>query len=240
VVTGEGGTAELPPIRPGKLTLAARAERYHASEPREWSVLAEDEAEEYILALEPVGDTVEVRVSGPLGAPAQSEVLVASPPQHPQTPNWRGASDAAGRIAVPRDLPPSVLVVRSPGAGFHVAPWPPSQDVASIAVVLPAAAPPLTIATVDGRDEPVPFARVALWVAGYKLSDGVLAWATGSRGAGSRANGRCSLANLPVGPLEGLAWTGNRDAEAFSGGLDGLRTRVAYPWPEPWVLEVIR
>ena len=134
-----------------------------------------------------------------------------------------------------------MLLVRHPSAGGAVRAWPPAGDPDSVVWSLPPAAPRplnLEVRTPSG-EEPARQAELALWLDGFRLSGGALAWLTRSRPF-TGPDGLWVGNNLPPRSVSVLAWSRQLHAEAASGSLDTLASELAYPWPSPATLRAVR
>jgi hypothetical protein len=99
-----------------------------------------------------------------------------------------------------------------------------------IGLASPAAAP-LALQAVDGFGAPVPWADVALFVDGRRLSGAALGWLTENPSATNR-RGFWSGRNLPAQKVSVLVWHAEARERARSGALDHLRREIPYPWRE--------
>lgn len=240
-VTDDTGMARLPPLRPGQLELRAAAEGYRPM--REPLAVTLDEADtdtdrDFELALEPLGETVELTLVLPGGAPAAgAEVMVVDPAG---TSRATARADGRGVTRVPRE-PAGVLLARHPGAAFLARDWRPAPGETELRWELPpTASQPLSIRVRDpGGEVAAPRAELALWVGGVRLSGGLLAWLTLAPPAAD-GQGLWIGRNLPPVPVGVLAWERRLHAEAAAGGLDAQAVEIGYPWPDPVEIRVLR
>lgn len=237
---GGDGTVRLPPPRPGRLEIHASAEGYRPlAEPLVVEVPDPPQDREVEIALEPVGETLPLRLTLPDGSPAAGAeaTRVDSAPPHRTLSTAR--ADAAGVLEVPLEPRQGLLLLRHPGAGFGVLDWARRVDEGTAEWSFPPAAPPLDVRILaPGGEAPARMAGIALWVDGRRLSDGLLHWLTGAL---PRARGGAWLARgLPAGPVRVLAWLPESDAEAATGALDPLAEDVGYPWPATVEIEAVR
>lgn len=238
--TDADGVALLAPFRQGSVEVSATAEGYMPSEPLHREVPDPAEDNDFRIALEPLGDAVEVHLGLPSGAPAVgAEVLLLGAPGGSTL--FAGGADADGHVQVPRPAGGATLLIRHPEAGGMVRQWPLSAETDRVTWSLPPAAPqPLTLEVRTPSGEgPARQAEVALWLDAHRLSGTALVWLANTRPF-TDPNGHWVGHNLPPEPLAVLAWSRNLGAEAAAGDLDTLATEIAYPWPSPAVVRAVR
>jgi hypothetical protein len=185
------------------------------------------------VLLEPVGATVPLRLWLPGGAPAAGAEVMLVDSLATGRSLFAGRTDGEGVVRLPRE-PAGIALARHPAAAFLVREWQPQEGQEEPAWDLPPAAErPLAIQVKDASGEnAAPDAELALWVAGRRLSGGVLVWLTGAPPLAD-ASGSWTGAHLPRGPVSILAWERPRRAQVGVGNLDAQATAVAYPWPDP-------
>jgi len=96
----------------------------------------------------------------------------------------------------------------------------------------------LEVRTPSG-EEPARQAELALWLDGFRLSGGALAWLTRSRPF-TGPDGLWVGNNLPPRSVSVLAWSRQLHTEAASGSLDTLAREIPYPWASPATLRAVR
>lgn len=237
------GIAHLPPLRPGRVELSASADGYRPS--AESLVLEIGEATGEIerqIPLQPVGETVALRLSLPGGSPAAgAEVLRVDGAASGNT-LFFGAAGADGVVEVPVEPRSGLLLLRHPDAGSSIVDWR-EVDVAAGPrpwTFPPRSAEPLTVRVLQpSGDEPMGRARVALWVGGRKISAGLARWLFDARPAAD-PNGYWVAHRLPAMPVRVVAWSLGLEDEAATGALDPLATDVPYPWPVKVEVRVVR
>lgn len=233
VRTDERGEARLPPLREGSIEIRASAEGYSPlREPLRAQVVDGETDQTFEILLEPVGETVALRLSLPDGAPATgAHVLLVDSLATGQS-LFSARADGEGLVEVPRKQS-GILLVRHAAAAFLVREWLPEEDEAGWALP-PAAGLPLMIHVKDssGRSA-LPKADLALWVDGRRLDGRWLAWLMGGAEPRADANGYWTGRNLPRGTVEILAWGPGAREEALAGSLDAQATGVRFPWADP-------
>ncbi|HEX6202609.1 MAG TPA: hypothetical protein VF100_06370, partial [Thermoanaerobaculia bacterium] len=242
--TADGeGVVRLPPPRPGRLSIGASADGYRPpAEPLIVEVPDPPIDHELEIALEPVGETVAVRLTLPGGAPAAgAEVMRVDGTPRPGPGLFTGRADEAGVVQVPVEPRGGLLLVRHPAAASAVVDWTRRAGEEAVAHALPPPAPaPLALRVLDPSGEgPARGAGVTLWLGDRRLSGGVLAWLTEAppRTDGS---GTWISRRLPAQPLRVLAWSPPLGPEVEAGGYDALATEVPYPWPATVEIEAVR
>ena len=235
--TGEEGVAELQPLRPGELMVAARADGYLPSETLTETVPEAEVERELTLRLRPVGPTKALRLLLPGGAPAAGAELRAQRGLGDDSALWQGRGDAEGEVQVPDLAEGAFLLVRHPQAGSVVREW--RGGVEMVQWTLPPAAPPLAVAAVRPSGEAAAYVPLALWLDGVRLTGRSLAFLAWSLHAGAGQDGSWLGRNLPPTPLRLLAWTAAEQEAALDGLFDARALAVAAPWPAVVRLETV-
>lgn len=233
VFTGDDGGASLNPLRPGKLTLSARAEGYEFSEVDQEDVTEQDNERTIVLPLTPVGSTRFLKMLLTGGEPASGAEVIAVDSLEDQ-PVWQGSCNTQGVVEVPRRLDRRLLLVKHPRAGFLVRLWsaPPEVDAVT-SWSLPEIASPLEARIHLADREPARWARVALIQQGLLLQGSLLRWLAGDSMAD--ANGFYRATHLPATPIKLVSWM----PEATDAAIEALATDIAYPWPSGIEIEAI-
>lgn len=235
--TDEEGVAELQPLRPGELMVAARADGYLPSETLTETVLEGEIERELTLRLRPVGPTRALRLLLTGGAPAAGAELRAQRGLGDDSILWQGRSDASGEVQVPDLAVGAYLLVRQPQAGSLVREW--RGGAEAVEWALPRAAPPLAVAAVRPSGEPASYVPLALWLDGVRLTGRSLAFVAWSLHAGAGEDGSWLGRNLPPEPLRLLAWTAAEQEAALAGLFDARALAVPAPWPAAVRLETV-
>lgn len=227
--TDDAGVARLPPLPPGELLVHAEADRYFRSE-RMPAQIVEDRQSELTIELQPMGETTQLELRLPGGAPASGAELRAQYAAWNELPVWQGRADVEGRVDIPLRVTGAWLAVRHPDAGAWIQGWDP-QGEPSVSWQLPAAAGALVIRSVgpDGRVVPGSALAVRLpacWVAGRTL-----AWLAGTAVGGTDAGGVWRSERLPEVPLLVAAGSVDTVRLALQGFIDGSAVRLTAPWP---------
>lgn len=236
VKTEEAGEARLPPLRRGSVELRASADGYSKMREATKEEIPDENTERtFELRLEPIGETVAVRLRLPNGAPASDAqaLLVRSLAEGEEV--FSGRADGEGVVQVPRGQS-GVLLLKHPAAAVAVRDWQPQPEGAEEPDpewALPATAEqPLTVLVKDpARNEAVARAEILLWLDGRRLSGRCLAWLTG-RPTGTDANGFWTGNNLPRTGLSILAWAPQGRQGGVAGPSNSQATPVAYPWTQ--------
>jgi hypothetical protein len=239
LVTDATGVAWLPPLRQGSLELQATAEGYlPMPQPVEERVDGATN-QGFEIPLEPVGETVALRLRLPDGAPATRADVSLVESLATGASVFTARADGEGLVQATRKQA-GFLLVKHPAAGFLVREWPPQSGDEEAEWVLPApAGQPLTIQVVDATGQyAVANAELALWVQDQRLAGATLAWLTGSPAEADNI-GSWTAANLPRGPVTVLAWGPRVRDEARSGRLDAQASAAEPPWPNPVVVRAI-
>lgn len=236
------GVAQLPPLRKGRIELTAVADGYlPMSEPLHREVTDPAQDRFIRLALQPLGETVAVALRLADGTPAAGAEVLLTGSLDGRPALFSGRAGADGVVPVPRPPGAVVLLVRHPSAGGAVRAWPPAGDPGGVTWTLPPAAPrplDLEVRTPSG-EEPARQAELALWLDGFRLSGGALAWLTRSRPF-TGPDGLWVGHNLPPRSVSVLAWSRQLHTEAASGSLDTLAREIPYPWASPATLRAVR
>ncbi len=235
--TDEEGVAELQPLRPGELMVAARADGYLPSETLTETVPERELERELTFRLRPVGPTKALRLRLPGGAPAAGAELRAQRGLGDDSALWQGLTDATGEVQVPDLAEGAFLLVRHAQAGSLVRGW--RGGVETAVWTLPPAAPPLAVAAVRPSGEPAAYVPLALWLDGVRLTGRSLAFVAWSHHAGAGQDGSWLGRNLPPEPLRLLAWTAAEQEAALAGLFDARALAVPAPWPAAVRLETI-
>jgi len=142
---------------------------------------------------------------------------------------------------LPQYVDGAMVLIRHPMAASGAKRWEtPSDSAQEVVWTLAEAAPePLSIIVRTRWGEPAPWAQLALWIDGYRVSDAALQWLTYSRSGSADANGFWSGSHLPKAPLRVLAWGRSRIADAQSGAFDGFATAISYPWDHRIEIEAL-
>jgi hypothetical protein len=234
VKTEETGEARLPPLRRGSVELRASADGYAKMREATKEEIPDENAERtFELRLEPIGETVAVRLRLPNGAPASGAqvLLVRSLAEGDEV--FSGSADGEGVVEVPRGQA-GVLLLKHPAAAVAVRDWQPgpeNSDEPGPEWALPVPAErPLTVQVKDpSRKEGVAGAEILLWLDGRRLSGRSLAWLTGGRPT-TDPNGFWTGNNLPRTALAVLAWARQGGDTGAAGPSDSQATSITYPW----------
>ncbi len=241
--TGEDGLSELPPLRPGKLTLQARAKGYQPSPVLEEPIAEGATRREFVLRLQPESPTLRWRIRMLGGKPAAgAELRLLTSLDAAGQELWQGHSDARGNVEFPQPKTAAWLLVRHAQAASQLRLLvPPETPLAAERELLlaPASPAPLRLSIRNRWQEPASWAELAVWIEGVRVAGGVLSWLTWGQLAGANREGFWQGQNLPRTPLHVLAWSRSQREAAQAGNLDSLAVTVPYPWPDPVVLEAI-
>lgn len=231
VMADKEGVARLPPIRPGRLEVDVSNDGYFPSGIRVQPVGEGEGDRRLTVVLRPVGETADLRLVLPTGAPARQAAVAIVPDLEGSPGSWWATADGDGRVEVPERLQGQLLVVLHPQAGFLVRRWQvPGSTPARWP--LPDAAPPLALRTLSPAGEPAA-AMLGLVIDGHRIAGSILRQLTGSASNASDADGRWAARNLPAGTVQVVAWSDpGSEARFRSGFLDSLAVTVGYPWPE--------
>jgi len=242
VIADDRGLALLPPPRRGVLEIHASAVGYRPMrEPLSVEVADPDADREVEILLEPVGETVRLRLTLPSGAPAAGAEVLRLASLHARSSLYSGRADAAGTVDVPRQPELGVLLLRHPEAAFGIEDWRAlSAGEAREWTFATAAGRPLAIRTMDPSGEvPEPLVELAVWIDGRRLSGTALAWLTGARSMTDH-HGFWLGTRIPPGEISVLAWARQRQEEAMASSLDTLAIEVPYPWPDGIEVRTVR
>lgn len=219
-ITNAEGRAFLPPMRPGEMTIRAKANGYFDSDVKRDVVMRDDARGEFEIPLRALGETVAVKIRNPDGTPAASAgVWAVRTTGGYEPPLWQGVADADGAVAVPRTVRSAFFLIRPRDAAAAVRRLDRDDEVTWS--LSPAA--PLTLQV--GRR-----ALIAVWIDDVRVAGHPLRLLTDAYGATDN-DGLWSTASLPVQPLRVLAWRTASAAAVESGAYDLAATRLAYPWP---------
>ncbi len=179
--TDDEGVALLSPLHQGQLEIRAFAEGYRELvRPVAAEVLDGETDQTFEVALEPLGETVTVRLRLPGGAPAAGADVLLLESLATGVSVFSGYASAGGEIQAPREPPFGVFLVRHPEAAFLVRRWQPQDGEYEIDWTLPAAGRSLLVRVKDTwGEEVVPRAELTLWIDGWRLSGTTLTWLTG-------------------------------------------------------------
>jgi hypothetical protein len=230
--TGDDGVAHAMPLRPGEVEIGASAPNFEKAELKD-KVPEGDFSREITLRLKPLEGTPVAFVLSS-GQPALgAQVRVRS--DSTGSPAVLSA-DETGRVTLPDSAVGTPLLVRAPGAASGFVTWDGQAD--SIALGPPG--PPLTLAARKDSGDPAAWARLAVWVDGFRFSGDTLQWAFNA--AAVDRNGLTMLQGLPARSVDVLLWS-PRDQRvsgmAEAGGFDAQRTTVAFPWPSVATVTVV-
>ncbi len=244
VKTGETGEARLPPLRPGSVEMRASADGYaKMREATKAEIPDENTDRRFELRLEPIGETVAVRLRLPNGAPASNAQILLLRTLAEGEEVFSGRADGEGVVEVPRGQG-GVLLIKHPAAAVSVRDWQPRPEDAESAAEGAApewtlAAPadhPLTILVKDpAGKQGVARADLALWLDGRRLSGRTLGWLMGGPPSTDQ-NGFWTGGNLPRTALSILAWSPEARSGGTTGALDAQAIAVTHPWTR--VIEV--
>jgi hypothetical protein len=232
--TDDTGVVRLPPLRAGTLDLRASADGYSkSSQELKAQILDENAEQTFEIRLEPLGETVAVRLRLPDGAPASGAQVMLVDSLAAGNALFSAAAQGDGLVRPPRQQK-GVLLIRHPAAAFLVRDWSPREDEGGVEWALPPAADrPLMLQIRESTGRSVaPRADLALWIEGRRLSGGLLAWLAGSAPMAD-VNGYWMAKNLPRTPVQILAWGPRVQEDARAGNLDSQATGVPFPWPDP-------
>jgi hypothetical protein len=229
VTTDQEGVAWLPPLRPGRVEVTARAEGYvPMGEAVEKDV--EEEAEGHLdLTLEPLGEMVSLRLRLPSGAAAEgAEVALVD---GAGSIFLERRADAEGLVALPRNRP-ALALARHPQTAFDWRLWDPSKVEEGSVWGLALSPGPLRVRVMDpwGKD-PSPRARIVLWCEGTLLADAALFWLTHTRPMADPA-GYWHIERPPLRPLGIVAWGMGAGSGTSAMTSEPLATFLSPPFPE--------
>lgn len=234
VKTDEKGRAQLPPLREGSLEIRTSAEGYsRLQEPLKAQVTDDEGDQTFEILLEPVGETIALRLNLPGGAPAAGAQVLLVDSLAAGNNLFSARADGEGVVRAPRNQR-GTLLVRHSAAAFSVREWQPQEDEGEMVWSLPkAAGRPLILQVRDAAGtRAAPKADLALWVGGQRLSGWLLAWLADTESMAD-AHGYWMGKNLPPGPVKVLAWTLRAQQEAQAGHLELQASQVEFPWAEP-------
>ncbi len=224
------GWAEIAHLQPGSLELKASAPGYVLGGIDPLEVGNAERHEELTIALEPFAEVAWLRLYLPSGAPAAGAEVLAQAWPLGGLDLWGGQADENGRLAIPRHAWGSILLARhlQAASGVRRLAEEPDEDTSwHLAVPAPK---PLTVVARTSRDEPAPWAPLALWLQGHRASGYALRWLTRSRTPTTDGSGFWQGSHLPQAPARLLVWTRGQDAAAASGALDNLAVDIPFPW----------
>jgi|GEM_PF-6486151 len=135
--TGGDGIAISGALRPGNVSLSVAAEGYREHRTRPLP-LTGGEAEPVVVELQPLGKRATVVVMLGDGRPASGADLLVLESIESGVPLWSGASDAAGRSAVPWEFSRRGLLVRHQDGAGAVQRLPPPEEMAPACGAVPA------------------------------------------------------------------------------------------------------
>lgn len=230
--TGDKGVAELPPLGPGEIRIIAEAEGYLRTGPVSEPVPEEDAEVEVTISLEPLGPGARLRVLLADGTSAAGAEVRAQPTLGNTPPVWSGMAGPQGLVEIPEQARGAFLLVRHPLGGGLVRAWDGARAARDTQTwTLPTAAPPLTVRVVQSWGDPVPWAQLAIVIAGVRLHGASLAWLASSPVGSTNRQGIWQGRNLPAQGLRVLAWASDAvAADVLSGAMDGLAEVIPYPW----------
>ncbi len=222
------GEASLPPLERGEVVITAMAKGFRDASARE--SVGEDTGRKVVdILMKQEGTDRSLRVLLADGSPGAGATVVAGPSPD-GLPAWTGTCDGQGNVDVPGEMAGGWVGVAHPGGGLRVQMWPQGDEEAA-AIVLDRAAPPLAVLVVDHTNLPLPWARLAVWVAGVRVGAGFLTALT-RRPAATDATGVWRVTGLPASSIEILAWPATSASAGLilSGALDHRRVPIAFPW----------
>jgi hypothetical protein len=227
--TDETGRITLPPVPVATVDVHVQAVGYRSAR-RTIDYESDRETEEIVIGMERESEGTRISIILSDGTPAFG-AEVALIPAGAEQPRWTAVADPQGRVLVETDRASELFAARHPRGGLVIAP---AADLANGGPVrLPPPAGPLTIRVIEPSGTPVPYARMVLWISGFRFQDGTLAWLTESQIAADR-EGLWTAHHLPARPLEALAWQLSKDPDhqrAMSAGeLDYRRQTLTPPW----------
>lgn len=221
------GVARLAPLREGRLEIRATAEGYFDSAKVDAKVDGIESEAAFEVRLQPLGETVAVRLRTADGrAAALADVRAVRAPHGIEAPLWYGKSDETGTVRIPRNIEGATLLIRSPDAASAVRTF--DADAAADIILQPAA--PTIRVDAPSRT------RIALWIDGVRVSGPAVSFLTWSAEA-SDAEGTWSAKNLPAQPLRLIAWQRTPVQDIAAGLRDANATIIPYPWPSSIALE---
>jgi hypothetical protein len=220
-VSDDSGLADLAPLREGMIDIQAQADGYTDSGKVHGTVDGAESSSSFEVRLQPVGETVAVRLRMSDGRPAGlAELHAVSAPDGIQRPLWMGRSDERGVVQVPRSVDGSLLLIRSPQAASAIRRF---DATAAEGIVLEPAGAPIRVSAPSRT-------RFALWIDGVRVTGPAVTFLTWSSEA-SDAEGTWWAKNLPARPLRVLAWRRTPVQEIAAGLRDANATTIPYPWP---------
>ncbi len=227
--TDETGRMTLPPVPVATIDIHVQAVGYRSTR-RTIDYESDRETEEIVIAVERESEGTRISIVLSDGTPASGAEVALIPVGSPR-PRWTSVADLRGQVSVETDRPSELFAARHPRGGLVIAP---AADLAEgVPVSLPPPPGPLTVRVVEPSGTPVPYARMVLWIGGFRFQDGTLAWLTESQIAADR-DGLWTAHHLPARPLEALAWQLSKDPDhqrAMSAGeLDYRRQTITPPW----------
>ncbi len=236
VAADETGMARLPSLREGTLEIRASAKGYSAMREAVKVQILDAGAEQVVeVKLDPVGETVSLRLLLPNGTPAVGAELLLVDSLATGNGLFSARSDGQGLAMVPLHQP-GFLLIKHPATAFLVRDWRPSKEEGELEWRLPPAADrPLRVFVKNASGEGAAArAELVLWVDGRRLSGAALAWLAGSSPMAD-SSGVWIGRNLPRAATSILAWNPRMPA-AEAGPPDSEAMAVAYPWAD--VVEV--
>lgn len=227
------GIVRLPPPRPGRLELRAEAEGYRPMrQPQVVEIQDPPQDRTLTILLEPLGDTVRIRLLLPDGTPAAGAEVMRVQALTELRPLSLDRADAEGVVEVPMAPAEGLLLLRHSRAAFGIVDWASWTDEEHVVWTFsPAAGSALSLRVSDPSGEaPAAGASISLWLAGRELAGMALHWLLDARPTTDR-NGFWTAERLPAGPVRVLARMRRDEAGIGTGAFETLAVDVPYPWP---------
>jgi hypothetical protein len=228
--TDQSGIAILPPMRAGKVLIGVRAKGYRDGEAIDFVSDAADRTRRFEVALSPLALSAHLRVRlADDSSAAHAELWAFADLGRP--PIWSGEASDDGVFDIPNGLSGALLLIRHVGGATLIQRWSGSADDV-VDVKMDSPAPPLVVKTIIDKDTIANSARIAIWIADYKLSGVPLAFATWSN-IGADTSGYWTARNLPRQSTRLLAVARNSSLSVDAASLDAMASHIDYPWSAP-------